>query len=455
MKNYKNFLILYFVLLSIGIAQMSFAVPCYRYGNTTIRAGSHIQQWMGTFWQTTAISCTLSFDPSCSVYYSVLAQSYETLCPDEIIEQKNDEIIEQKNLEENVKFLEENKKREGVKILPSGLQYEIIKEGTGKIPQLTDRVTTHYRGKLLDGTEFDSSYERNQPAIFATNGVIQGWQEALQLMKEGAKWKLFIPPELAYGKSGRPGIPPNSVLIFDIELISVETVPVDGKYIPYSNGTVLDITTNLMWMRCIISNPLKHGNIWNGSTCDYTIKDMIIFDNEQVKNIKYNFAGYADWRVPTIKELLSLADCKNGELRFSKINCSSGDCIQFCEYDRNYRYNLPFNERRLFISKIFLSNDDFLIRSFESSFISVDGYFIDFYNALYSLTENPQEVRLVRGWNPDISVPQPNYRRYSSSSNSNSDDEWNKAWEGVRRESMQKLDDTIDGLREQIIERWQ
>jgi len=101
------------------------------------------------------------------------------------------------------------------------LQYKVVTEGNGKVPQSTDKVTTHYRGKLLDGTEFDSSYKRNQPATFAVTGVIQGWQEALQLMKEGGKWELFIPAELAYGQNGRPGIPPNSVLIFDIELISI------------------------------------------------------------------------------------------------------------------------------------------------------------------------------------------------------------------------------------------
>jgi len=127
----------------------------------------------------------------------------------------------QKNLDEGNKFLEENKKKEGVKTLPSGLQYRVVTEGTGNTPKATDKVTTHYRGKLLNGTEFDSSYKRNQPATFAVDGVIQGWQEALQLMKEGGKWELFIPAELAYGQSGRPGIPPNSVLVFDIELISI------------------------------------------------------------------------------------------------------------------------------------------------------------------------------------------------------------------------------------------
>jgi len=126
-----------------------------------------------------------------------------------------------KNLKEGQAFLAENQKKEGVVTLPSGLQYKVIRKGTGKTPKDTDSVTTHYRGTFIDGKEFDSSYERNKPATFDVNGVIKGWIEALQLMKEGAKWQLFIPADLAYGKTGRPGIAPNSTLIFDLELLSV------------------------------------------------------------------------------------------------------------------------------------------------------------------------------------------------------------------------------------------
>jgi FKBP-type peptidyl-prolyl cis-trans isomerase len=125
------------------------------------------------------------------------------------------------NLEKGKAFLEANKAKEGVKVLPSGLQYKIIKEGTGQTPTAEDKVKTHYRGTLIDGKEFDSSYKRNQPAEFPVKGVIKGWTEALQLMKEGAKWELYIPPDLAYGVPGRPSIPPNSVLIFEIELLEV------------------------------------------------------------------------------------------------------------------------------------------------------------------------------------------------------------------------------------------
>jgi FKBP-type peptidyl-prolyl cis-trans isomerase FklB len=120
-------------------------------------------------------------------------------------------------------FLSENKKKEGVKTLPSGLQYKVIKAGTGKKPKLNETVTVNYRGTLIDGTEFDSSYRRGQPAAFPVSGVIPGWTEALPLMGEGAKWQLFIPPNLAYGERGAGGlIGPNATLIFEIELISVQ-----------------------------------------------------------------------------------------------------------------------------------------------------------------------------------------------------------------------------------------
>jgi FKBP-type peptidyl-prolyl cis-trans isomerase FklB len=121
------------------------------------------------------------------------------------------------------KFLEENKKKPGVTELPSGLQYEVIKEGNGASPTASSTVTTHYTGTLIDGTVFDSSVERGQPAQFPVNGVIKGWTEALQLMKPGAKWKLYIPSDLAYGDGGSPPkIQPGATLIFEVELISVD-----------------------------------------------------------------------------------------------------------------------------------------------------------------------------------------------------------------------------------------
>ncbi len=119
-------------------------------------------------------------------------------------------------------FLDENGKRAEVKTTPSGLQYEVLREGEGAQPEAGDQVTVHYTGKLIDGTVFDSSEERGEPATFGVNQVIPGWVEALQLMKVGAKWRLFIPSNLAYGPNGAGNIiGPNSTLIFDVELISV------------------------------------------------------------------------------------------------------------------------------------------------------------------------------------------------------------------------------------------
>ena len=119
-------------------------------------------------------------------------------------------------------FLAENAKKEGVNTLPSGLQYEVIAEGNGKKPSATDRVQCHYEGTLIDGTVFDSSIKRGEPAVFGVNQVIPGWVEALQLMSEGAKWRLYIPSDLGYGAHGAGEmIPPHSTLIFDVELIEV------------------------------------------------------------------------------------------------------------------------------------------------------------------------------------------------------------------------------------------
>ncbi|MGO9085771.1 MAG: FKBP-type peptidyl-prolyl cis-trans isomerase [Candidatus Sulfotelmatobacter sp.] len=118
-------------------------------------------------------------------------------------------------------FLAANKSKEGVVALPSGLQYKIMKEGTGPKPTASDTVTCNYRGTFINGTEFDSSYKRGQPVSFAVSGVIKGWTEALQLMPVGSKWQLFIPSDLAYGDNGRPGIAPGATLIFEVELISI------------------------------------------------------------------------------------------------------------------------------------------------------------------------------------------------------------------------------------------
>lgn len=126
------------------------------------------------------------------------------------------------NKEAGEKFLAENAKKEGVVTLPSGLQYQVLVEGSGKKPSATDRVQCHYEGTLIDGTVFDSSIKRGEPAVFGVNQVIRGWVEALQLMQEGAKWRLYIPYDMAYGEHGAGEmIPPYSALVFDVELIKV------------------------------------------------------------------------------------------------------------------------------------------------------------------------------------------------------------------------------------------
>lgn len=109
-----------------------------------------------------------------------------------------------------------------MKTLPSGLQYEVIKEGTGASPEATDTVRVHYHGTFVDGTTFDSSIDRGEPAEFPVNRVIPGWTEALQKIKVGGKWKIAVPSKLAYGAEGRPGIPPNSVLVFEVELLEIK-----------------------------------------------------------------------------------------------------------------------------------------------------------------------------------------------------------------------------------------
>jgi len=135
---------------------------------------------------------------------------------------ERNKVLGEKNKKEGEAFLAENKKKEGVKTLPSGLQYKVIKDGTGKSPKTDDTVVCNYSGRLIDGTEFDSSYKRGEPATFPVNQIIPGWTEALQLMKEGSKWQLFLPADLAYGEQSTGIIGPNSALIFEVELISVK-----------------------------------------------------------------------------------------------------------------------------------------------------------------------------------------------------------------------------------------
>jgi len=135
--------------------------------------------------------------------------------------QQKASVAGEKNKKTGEDFLAKNKAEKGVITLPDGLQYKVLKEGTGATPKETDTVRVNYRGTLIDGTEFDSSYKRNEPIEFPVNGVIKGWIEALQKMKVGSKWQLFIPPDLAYGANGSGPIPPNSTLIFEVELLGI------------------------------------------------------------------------------------------------------------------------------------------------------------------------------------------------------------------------------------------
>ncbi len=161
-----------------------------------------------------------------------LKQEAPALSPDEmqavVMARREQEMQAQRARAEDTKaageaFLAENGEREGVVTTDSGLQYEVLTEGEGEQPTVNDTVVVHYRGTLLDGTEFDSSYSRDAPATFPLEGIIKGWQEALQLMKTGGKWKVFIPSELAYGASGAGGrIGPNETLIFEIELLEIK-----------------------------------------------------------------------------------------------------------------------------------------------------------------------------------------------------------------------------------------
>lgn len=151
---------------------------------------------------------------------------------EKFIQQRQQQLEEQRgeeariNREEGEAFLAANADKEGVTVTESGLQYRVITEGEGASPDADDRVTVHYRGKLINGVEFDSSYSRGEPATFGLNQVIPGWTEGLQLMQEGAKYEFFVPSDLAYGEQGRPGpIGPNSTLIFEVELIEVVPSP--------------------------------------------------------------------------------------------------------------------------------------------------------------------------------------------------------------------------------------
>lgn len=203
----------------------------------------------------TSAEDTLSYSIGISIGYGLQSQNISNLNPTLIAEGmdkvlKKDSVLFDKEFAENYirefftkkqnalaeenlakanQFLQENKKNQGVVELPSGLQYIVLTEGSGPIPTDSSMVKTHYKGTLINGSVFDSSYDRGEPAEFPVNGVIPGWTEALKMMKAGSKWKLFIPPQLAYGEQGAGGvIGPNEVLIFELELL--EVLPASEEY---------------------------------------------------------------------------------------------------------------------------------------------------------------------------------------------------------------------------------
>ena len=224
------------VIFSLGIAAPLFADGTNVLGDEKSRVSYAIGMMLGHNWQQQG----LEIDPDVAAHAikdvqaggtTLLSQTemQETLTAfQQTFKLKQQKMQAEKALKgkaEGEAFLATNKINSGVITLPDGLQYTVLAEGTGASPSANDVVSVNYRGTLLDGTEFDSSYKRGQPASFPVNGVIRGWTEALQLMKSGSKWKLFIPAGLAYGESGQRGIPPNSVLIFEVELLSVQAAP--------------------------------------------------------------------------------------------------------------------------------------------------------------------------------------------------------------------------------------
>lgn len=224
------------VVLSLGIAAPLFAGDTNLLSDEKSRVSYAIGMMLGHNWQQQG----LEIDPDIAAHAikdiqsggkTLLTQTemQETLTAfQQTFKIKQQKMLAEKavkNKAEGEAFLTTNKTNLGVIALPDGLQYTVLAEGSGASPAANDVVSVNYRGTLLDGTEFDSSYKRGQPAQFPVNGVIRGWTEALQLMKTGSKWKLFIPADLAYGENGQRGIPPNSVLVFEVELLSVQAAP--------------------------------------------------------------------------------------------------------------------------------------------------------------------------------------------------------------------------------------
>jgi FKBP-type peptidyl-prolyl cis-trans isomerase FkpA/FKBP-type peptidyl-prolyl cis-trans isomerase FklB len=216
----------------IGLGALTFlSVGCHKKLDTDLKKASYaIGQQIGTNLKNQNID--IDSDVLADSIKEAAAGKESRMKPEEMQQalmklQENLMKKQQEQAEQNKKegdaFLAKNKTEKDVKTTASGLQYIVIKEGTGKTPTPNDVVKAHYKGTLINGSTFDSSYDRGQPAEFPVSGVIKGWTEALQMMKVGGKMKIFLPPELGYGASARPGIPANSVLIFEIELLDVSS----------------------------------------------------------------------------------------------------------------------------------------------------------------------------------------------------------------------------------------
>ncbi|MBO7440049.1 MAG: FKBP-type peptidyl-prolyl cis-trans isomerase [Bacteroidales bacterium] len=182
--------------------------------------GFNYDNFLNAFYTVLKDSASLKMDPkSANDYFNNAMQVIQA--KQQAIEQAKRDSIAAVNLEAGKKFLEENAKKDGVKTLPSGIQYIVLEEGKGAKPTIDDQVECDYEGSLIDGTVFDSSIKRGEPATFPLKNVIKGWQEAIPMMPLGSKWKIFIPAELGYGEQGSYTIPGNSVLIFDVKLLQI------------------------------------------------------------------------------------------------------------------------------------------------------------------------------------------------------------------------------------------
>lgn len=232
MNSTKKFI--FGTIVSLGLVSVAMADGTNQLTDEKSRVSYAIGMMLGHNWQQQGLD--IDVDIAASAIKTVQSGGQALMTPEQVqqtlasFQKEFAAKQQQKRAEQSVKnktdgdaFLAANKSKPGVESLPDGLQYQVLTTGAGAVPSIADTVTVNYRGTLLDGTEFDSSYKRGQPASFPVGGIIKGWNEALQLMPVGSKWELYIPPDLAYGARGAgQNIGPNSALIFEVELISIQ-----------------------------------------------------------------------------------------------------------------------------------------------------------------------------------------------------------------------------------------